>query len=220
MKFKLTLILILIPLLFAKVQAQDSLFFNRIHIFEHQECQHPIGTVFTDRVFYGNNTDPSIFMNFNNTKADTIGVDLVKYGQYTAYNQFLKDKFLDANAIILGFRLPVLSQAESIKEARSHFKMDKVKDTMVDEKTLKHIRIIPKDTLVHNFESYNILINTRTKTEFPLYTAPTVHYLLKGTLKELRGTVVETYFIDLEGYWYCRNVLTGLQITNKRVRVK
>jgi hypothetical protein len=159
-------------------------------------------------------------MNFDNTESDTIAVDFVKYGSYTAFNIFLKEKFLASNTVVVGRKLPVLNQAKSVRRARSQFQVDTVKDTVVYDKTLKHIRIIPKDTVVHNFESYNILINTQTKTELPLYTAPTVYFLLKGTLKDLKGTVVETYFIDLEGYWYCRNVLTGLQLTNKRVIVK
>lgn len=220
MKLIFALVLLILQFPSEKAWSQDRIFFNRIHIFEHQECQHPIGTFFTDRVFFANNSDPTSYMNFNNTELDTIAVDFVKYGSYTAFNIFPKDKFLAANAVIIGRKLPVLSQAESVREARSHFQVDTVKDTLVYDKTLKHIRIIPKDTVVHNFKSYNILINTQTKTEHPLFTAPTVHFLLKGSLKDLKGTVVETYFIDLEGYWYCRNVLTGLQLTNKRVMIK
>jgi hypothetical protein len=88
---------------------------------------------------------------------------------------------------------------------------------MVEGKKLKHIQIQPRNTKKHNFESYNIFINTKVETEIPLYTSPTIFFLLKGSLKDLIGTVVETYFIDLEGYRYCRDVLTGFQIINKRV---
>lgn len=220
MKFKLILFLVLIVTLVAESYGQDKLFYNRIHYFEHQECQHPIGTLIQDKVFFANNTDNTSFMNLNNLEGDIAYVDLINYGKYTAFNQFLKTNFLAANTMSMGFRLGVPNVSQSVNEARSQFQLDKVKDTLVNDKTLKHIRIEPKDTLVHRFESYNILINTSTQTEIPLYTSPEIYFLLKGGLRDLKGTVVETYFIDLQGYWFCRDVLAGFQVINKRVIVK
>lgn len=221
MKYKLILVLLFIFSLSEYAFSQeDKLFYNRIHYFEHQECQHPIGTVIKDKVFFANNTDNSSYMNFNNSDLDTTFVDLINYEKYTAFNNFLISDFLAANKLIMGFRLRVPNHYESVKEARSQFKLDKVKDSIVNNKTLKHIRIVPKDTLVHRFKSYNILINTDTKSEIPLYTSPEIYFLLKGSLQSLRGTIVETFFIDLEGYWFCRDVLAGFQVTNKRVIVR
>lgn len=220
MKLKLILLLIISFQLSENLFSQDKLFFNRIHYFEHQECQHPIGTVIQDKVFYSFNSDNSSFMNFNNSENDIASVDLLNYGKYTSYNQFLKKDFLGSNLVMMGYRLPVPNLSKSIKEARSRFRVETVKDTLINEKTLKHIRIKPKDTLAHRFRSYNIIINTDTKTELPLYTSPEVYFLLKGGLKNLRGTVVETFFVDLEGYWFCRDVLTGFKVTNKRVITK
>jgi hypothetical protein len=220
MKIKLILVTIFTFLLSNTIYSQNKLFFNRIHYFEHQECEHPIGTVIYDKVFFGNNTDNSSFLNFNNSKSEVVYVDLTNYGSYTAFNQFVKNNFLGANNIMMGFKMGVPSISESIKQARSGFKLDKVKDTTVNDKKLKHIRIKPKDTLAHRYESYNILININTSTEKPLYTSPTVHFLLLGSLKDLKGTVVETYFIDLQGYRFCRDVLLGFEVTNRRVLVK
>jgi hypothetical protein len=220
MKIKLILVTIFTFLLSNTIYSQNKLFFNRIHYFEHQECEHPIGTVIYDKVFFGNNTDNSSFLNFNNSKSEVVYVDLTNYGSYTAFNQFVKNNFLGANNIMMGFKMGVPSISESIKQARSGFKLDKVKDTTVNDKKLKHIRIKPKDTLAHRYGSYNILININTSTEKPLYTSPTVHFLLLGSLKDLKGTVVETYFIDLQGYRFCRDVLLGFEVTNRRVLVK
>lgn len=217
MKLKLVLLSIITFSLCDSSYSQDKLFYNRIHYFEHQECQHPIGTVILDKVYYSYNADNSSFLNFNNSESDIAFVDMTNYGKFTAYNQFLKNNFLSASTIKMGFKQSVSSISESVKEARSQFELDKVKDTVLDEKTLKHIRIKPKDTLVHRFESYNIFINTEVETETPLFTSPSVYFLLFGSLKDLKGTVVETFFIDLEGYMFCRDVLAGLQITNKRV---
>lgn len=220
MKLKLILAFILIIPLNSKMYSQDKLFFNRIHYFEHQECEHPIGTVIYDKAFYGNNADNTSFLNFNNTENEVISVELTNYGNYIAVNQFVKTDFLRANNIMMGFREGVPNISESIKQARSKFRMDKVKDTIVDNKKLKHIRIEPKDTLAHRFESYNILVNTSTTTEIPLYTSPSVYFLLLGSLKDLKGTVVETFFIDLQGYRFCRDVLSGFEVTNKRLLIK
>lgn len=220
MKFKLILLLVFISALSSDLYSQDSIFYNRIHYYEHQECQHPIGTVIKDKVFFANNAHTMSFMNFNNSDAEIASVDLINYGKYTTFNQFLKTEFLAANIISFGYREGVPNYSQSIKEARNQFKLDKVKDTVVNDRTLKHIRIAPKDTLVHRFKSYNILINTSTETETPLYTSPEIFFLLKGNLKNLKGTVVETYFVDLEGYWFCRDVLAGFQVTNKRVIVR
>lgn len=220
MKFKLILLLFIVVSLNDNLHSQDNIFYNRVHYFEHQECQHPIGTVINDKVYFANNTDNSSFMNFNNSDMDTTFVDLINYGKYTAFNKFLKTEFLAANKLTMGFRLRVPNLYESGKEARSQFRLDKVKDTTFNDKTLKHIRIEPKDTLVHRFESYNILINTNTTTEIPLYTSPSIYFLLKESHKDLKGTVVETFFVDLEGYWFCRDVLTGFQVINKRVIVR
>lgn len=220
MKIKLVFLLTISLQLTNMLYSQDRLFYNRIHFFEHQDCQHPIGTVIYDKVFYSKNADNTSFMNFNNSEGDVCFVDLTYYGKFTAYNQFLKQDFLPANTVAMGFRQNVPKASESVREARSEFRLDKVKDTTVSDKKLKHIRIEPKDTLVHRFKSYNILINPEAETETPLYTSPTAYFLLKGSLEELKGTVVETYFIDLEGYIFCRDVLTGFQVTNKRVILK
>lgn len=219
MKLKLILCLVLLVALSENLYSQDKLFYNRIHYFEHQACQHPIGTVIQDKVFYANNANPTSFMNFNNSESEMVYVDLFNYGKYTAFNQFLKTDFLIANTLMMGFTQDVWSVPGSIQKARSQYQLDKVKDTLIGDKTLKHIRIEPKDTLVHRFKSYNILINTRAETELPLYTSPPIYFLLKGSLKELKGIVVETYFVDLQGYWFCRDVLSGFEITNKRVIV-
>ena len=183
MKIKLILAIILMLLLSPEIYSQDKLFFNRIHYFEHQDCEHPIGTVIYDKVFFGNNADNTSFLNFNNTENELIYVDLTNFGGLTAFNQFVKTNFLGANTVMMGFKRGVPRISESIKQARASFKLDKVKDTMVGEKKLKHIRIKPKDTLAHRFQSYNILI-------------------------------------DLEGYKFCRDVLSGFEVTNKRVIVK
>lgn len=220
MKFKFILFLFLLVTLSENLYSQDKLFYNRIHYFEHQECQHPIGTVMKDKVFFANNADNSSFLNFNNSESDIAYVDLVNYGKYTAFDRFLKTAFLSANTVSIGYRQDVPNISESIKDARKQFRQDKVKDTIINDKTLKHIRIEPKDTLVHRFESYNILINKDTETEIPLYTSPEIYFLLKGSLKDLKGTVIETYFIDLQGYWFCRDVLAGFEVINKRVIVK
>lgn len=220
MKFNLILLLTISFQLSHNLFGQDKLFYNRVHYFEHQECQHPIGTIIQDKVFYSYNSSNTSFMNFNNTDGEIAKVDLINYGEYTSYNQFLKNDFINANKVMMGYKIPVESQSKSITEARSRFKLKSVKDTLINEKTLKHIRIEPKDTLIHRFKSYNIIINTATETELPLYTSPEVYFLLKGSLKDLRGIIVETFFIDLEGYWFCRDVLTGFEVTNKRVITK
>jgi hypothetical protein len=217
MKLFKILVVILLLLAVDTLYSQDKLFFNRIHQFEHLECQHPIGTIIKDKVFYSNNTDNTTYMNFYNTESDTLYVDFTKYGSYIAFNQFKKSAFLEANVVLMGFMKGVPIDAVSVSEARMKFRVNKVKDTMVEGKKLKHIQIQPRNTKKHNFESYNIFINTKVETEIPLYTSPTIFFLLKGSLKDLIGTVVETYFIDLEGYRYCRDVLTGFQIINKRV---
>jgi hypothetical protein len=220
MKYKYVLLLLVLFSLGENTYSQDKLFYNRIYLYEHRECQHPIGTVISDKVYYGFNADNTSFMNFNNTEGDIAYVDLINYGKYTAYNQFLKYPFVGANIVMMGYRQSVPSISASVREARSQFRLDKVKDTILSEKRLKHIRITPKDTLIHRFQSYNILINTEAETETPLYTSPTAYFLLLGSLKDLKGTVVETYFIDLEGYIFCNDVLRGVQITNKRVILK
>ncbi|SDG99735.1 hypothetical protein [Psychroflexus sediminis] len=220
MKLKLISCLVILVSLSTNLHSQDKLFYNRIHYFEHLTCQHPIGTIIQDKVFFANNTDNSSFLNFNNSENEIANVDLINYGKYTAFNQFFKTDFLAANTIIMGFPQGVSSVSQSIQKARNQFRLDKVKDTLIDDKKLKHIRIKPKDTLVHRFKSYNILINSSTDTETPLYRSPTIYFLLMGSLKDLKGTVVETYFIDLQGYWFCRDVLSGFEITNKRVIVK
>jgi hypothetical protein len=203
----------------SKIYSQDKLFFNRIHYFEHQECQHPIGTVIYDKVFYGNNSENTSFLNFNNSESEVIYLDLINYGNYTALNQFVKNDFLGANTIMTGFRKGVPRISKSIKQSRNKFRLVKVKDSVVDNKRLKHIRIEPKDTLIHRFKSYNILVNTSITTENPLYTSPEIYFVLLGNLKDMKGTVVETYFIDLQGYRFCRDVLSGFKVTNKRVFV-
>jgi len=220
MNLKFALLVISLLSLSVMSYSQEKLFFNRIHYFEHQYCQHPIGTVIEDKVFFSNNTSSDIFMNFFSSKSNLAFVDLTHYGEYIAFNQFLKKDFISANSVLMGFEQSVPNPSESIKEARMRFKVKTVKDSIINDKTLKHIQIVPKDTLVHRFESYNILVNTESKTELPLFTSPSVYFLLLGSLKELRGTVVETYFIDLEGYIFCRDVLMGIQITNKRIYIK
>ncbi|WP_033408206.1 hypothetical protein [Psychroflexus tropicus] len=202
------------------LHSQDKLFFNRIHYFEHQDCQHPIGTVVKDKIFFANNTNNSVYMDFYNTESKFALVELINYGKYAAFNQFVKKDFISANTVLMGFKQSLPSVSRSIQEASSGFKVDQVKDSILNDKTLKHIKIVPKDTLVHRFESYNILINTHVETELPLYTTPTVYFLLLGSLNNLSGTVVETYFLDLEGYIFCRDILLGHQITNKRITIK
>jgi|AntRauTorckE5430_2_1112549.scaffolds.fasta_scaffold05236_5 hypothetical protein len=214
--FKIPIILLFL-LAVDSLHSQDSLFFNRIHRFKHLECQHAIGTIIEDKVFYSNNTDTTTFMNFYNSESDILYVDLTKYGSYTAFNKFKKSPFLGANVVLMGSINGVPLDAVSVSEARMKFRVGKVKDTIVEGKKLKHIQILPRNIKKHNFESYNIFINTKAKTEIPLYTSPTIYFLLERSLKDLRGTVVETYFIDLEGYRYCHDILTGFQITNKRV---
>lgn len=220
MKFNFIILLVIMVLLNVDAFSQNRLFFNRLHYFEHQECQHPIGTVIYDKVFFSFNIDNTSFLNFNNTEGDFAFVDLINYGKYTAYNPFVKTNFLSANTVMMGFKQRVPSVSNSIKKARNQFWVDKIKDTLVDDTTLKHIVIKPKDTLVHTFESYNIIINTKTETETPLFTSPIAYFLLLESLKDLKGTVVETYFIDLEGYIFCRDVLAGLEIINKRIIIK
>jgi hypothetical protein len=220
MNFKSLSILILIVLVSENTFSQDKLFFNRLHYFEHIDCQHPIGTVVENQVFYTNNADNSSYMNFNNLESESVAVDLINFGKYTAFNEFKKDSFLLANVAGMGNSLPVPKYSESIKEARRQFKLEKAKDTTVFDSSLRHIRIVPKDTLVHRFSSYNILINTETKTEAPLWKSPTVYFLLQEPLKDLKGTVVETYFIDLQGLVYCKNILSGFEVINKRIFVE
>jgi hypothetical protein len=210
-------VVILFLLAVDSLYSQDKFFFNRKHQFKHLECQHAIGTIIENKVFYSHNTDTTTFMNFYNSESDTLYVDFTKYGSYIAFSQFKKSAFLEANIVIMGFMNEVPLDAVSVLEARMKFRVDKVKDTIVEGKKLKHIQIQPRNTKKHNFKSYNIFINTKAETEIPLYTSPTIFFLLKGGLKDLKGTVVETYFIDLEGYRYCRDILTGFQITNKRV---
>jgi hypothetical protein len=217
---RIALVCFILTVASSGLYGQERLFFNRIHYFEHQYCQHPIGTVLKDKIFFSSNTSNSVFMNFFNSESDIAYVELTHYGKYIAFNQFLKKDFISANSILMGFEQSVPNRSKSMREAKSRFKVKTVKDSIIDNKTLKHIQIIPKDTLVHRFESYNILVNTEAKTELPLFTSPSVYFLLLGSLKELKGTVVETYFIDLEGYIFCRDVLKGLQITNKRVYIK
>ncbi|PKG42481.1 hypothetical protein [Psychroflexus sp. MES1-P1E] len=210
-------VVILFLLAVDSLYSQDKFFFNRLHQFEHLECQHAIGTIIKDKVFYSHNTDNTTFMNFYNSESDILYVDFTKYGSYIAFNEFKKSAFLEANVVLMGFMNGVPLDAVSVLEARMKFRVDKVKDTMVEGKKLKHIKIQPRNTKKHNFKSYNIFINTKAETEIPLYTSPSLYFLLEGSLKDLRGTVVETYFIDLEGYRYCHDILTGFQIINKRV---
>lgn len=203
-----------------KAFSQDKLFYNRLHYFTHQDCQHPIGTIIKDKVFMANHANNMSFMNFNNSEGDIALVELIHYGKYTAYNQFVKTDFLKAGVVPVGLRTGVESYARSISEARSQLRVDKVKDTTVNDVSLKHIRIEPKDTLVHRFDSYHLLINTKTKTETPLYTEPSIYFLLQGQLPDLKGIVVQTYFVDLQGYIFCQDLLSGFEIINKRVIVK
>lgn len=220
MKFKFFLFVFFGIFIQISIYSQDKLFFNRIHYFEHQDCEHPIGTVIFNKVFFSNNTDASAFMNINNLENEVVYVDLINYKEYTAFNQYLKNDFLSANTLMMGFRENVPNFSESMKEARSRFRLGKVKDTIIDKNRMKHIRIEPKDTLAYRFKSYHILVNTNTKTETPLYTSPTVYFLLPDNLKEMKGTVVETYFIDLQGYRFCRDIIKGFEVTNKRVIIK
>lgn len=220
MNFKFALLALGLFMFSEMSYSQEKLFFNRIHFFEHQFCQHPIGTVIQEKIFFTYNASSDLFMNYFGTEEGIAFIELTNYGKYTAFNQFLKKDFFAANSISMGFEQGVPNPSESVKEARTRFKVKTVKDSVIDNKTLKHIQIIPKDTLSYRFESYNILINTDTKTELPVYTDPSVYFLLLGGLKEVKGTVVETYFIDLEGYVFCRDVLKGVQITNKRIYIK
>lgn len=219
-KYRLALILGLGLLFYQSLYSQNKVFFNRIHYFEHQECQHPIGTVVEDKVYYANNADNRVFMNFFNFKGEVAFVELTSYGRYIAFNQFVKKDFVPANAILMGYTQGVPAPVESRKEARRKFRIKKVKDSIIGNKTLKHIMIEPKDTLVHRFKSYNLLINTNTETELPLYRSPSVYFLMLPSLRTLKGTVVESFYVDLEGYLFCRDVLRRLQITNKRVYIK
>ena len=202
------------------VLSQDKLFYNRLHYFTHEDCQHPIGTIFRDKIFFANNTHNTNFMNFNNSEGDIALVDLINYGKYTAFNQFLKTDLLSAGVISVGFKTGVSRYTSSIKKAREQFRVDTVKDTTVNNTILKHIRVEPKDTVLHRFDSYNLLINTAAKTETPLYTEASIYFLLQGQLPDLKGIVVHTYFEDLQGYLFCQDLLTGFEIINKRVIVK
>jgi len=91
MKLFRILVIILLLLVVDSLYSQDKLFFNRIHQFEHLECQHAIGTIIEDKVFYSNNTDNTTFMNFYNSESDILYVDFTKYGSYIAFNQFKKN---------------------------------------------------------------------------------------------------------------------------------
>ncbi len=200
---------------------QDKLFFNRAHFFEHEDCQHPIGMVLNNKVYYSNNSNTNAFMHFNNLEDEIVYVNLINFGKYTIFDlELMKSQIVNKALFKLNTSEYPPSIDASLKEVERKFELKQVKDSIVDDKTLKHIRIIPKDTLVHRFESYNLLINASIDTETPLYSAPEAFFLLKKNLPDMTGTVVETFFIDLQGNRFCRDVLSGYEATNKRVIVK
>ncbi|MFN2261856.1 MAG: hypothetical protein ABR595_07315 [Psychroflexus sp.] len=220
---KFTFLLILTFFLFSHTtfaQVQEQLAFNRVYKYEHYDCEHPIGIILRDKIQFQNNADNDYFMNIFNSEAEIVNVDLVKRQSFVSSNRFLKNEFLRANKILMN-ELWVLDsvQAADFFALEERFRFSEPKDTIIQDKTLKHFTIQANNPEAETFKSFHLIVNTEMDSEQVVLNYPSFYFFLSRKGINLKGVLVEQYFINLDDQVYCHDILSAFEIINKRVVV-
>lgn len=214
------LVLIILFVFNIESYAQEQLAFNRLYKYEHYDCEHPIGIILLDKIQFQNNVDNNYFMNIFNSESEIVNVELVKRQNFISDNQFFKNKFLRANKILMNEFIPLDSVSkQDFSTLKERFRLGKPKDTVIQDKTLKHYTIHSENPEAESFKSFHFIINTEMDSETVLLNYPAMYYFLQSRKLDLKGVLVEQYFINLEDQVYCHDVLAAFEIVNKRVVV-
>ena len=103
---------------------------------------------------------------------------------------------------------------------KERFRLGKVKDTLIQGKSLKHYTIYANNPEAETFKSFHLIINTKMNSENVVINYPAFYYFLKQKGLKLKGVLVEQFFINLDDQIYCHDILSVFEIVNKRVVVE